>query len=58
MATRQQDLLIAFPEHAGMKSDQHPYISATAPQSGYTPLVQKLKADKSNFAYSAMGSPR
>lgn len=56
VATRQQDLLLAFPEHAGMKSDQHPYISSTAPQSAYTPLVQKLKADKSNFAISAMGS--
>jgi ABC-type branched-subunit amino acid transport system substrate-binding protein len=56
VATRQQDLLMAFPEHAGMKSDQHPYISSTSPQSAYTPLVQKLKADNSNFAYSAMGS--
>ena len=56
VATRQQDLLLAFPEHAGMKSDQHPYISSTAPHSAYTPLVQKLKADKSNFAISAMGS--
>jgi ABC-type branched-subunit amino acid transport system substrate-binding protein len=56
VATRQQDLLMAFPEHAGMKSDQHAYISATSPQSAYTPLVQKLKADNSNFAYSAMGS--
>ena len=37
VATRQQDLLIAFPEHAGLKSDQHPYISSTAPQSAYTP---------------------
>ena len=56
VATRQQDLLMAFPEHAGMKSDQHPYISSTSPQSAYTPLVQKLKTDNSNFAYSAMGS--
>jgi ABC-type branched-subunit amino acid transport system substrate-binding protein len=56
VATRQQDLLLAFPEHAGLKSDQHPYVSGTAPQSAYTPIVQKLKADGSNFAYSAMGS--
>jgi ABC-type branched-subunit amino acid transport system substrate-binding protein len=56
VATRQQDLLLAFPEHAGLKSDQHPYVSGSAPQSAYTPIVQQLKADDSNFAYSAMGS--
>ena len=56
VATRQQDLLLAFPEHAGMKSDQHPYVSSKDPQSAYTPMVQKLKADNSNFAWSGMGS--
>jgi ABC-type branched-subunit amino acid transport system substrate-binding protein len=56
VATRQQDLLLAFPEQAGLKSDQHPYVSAKDPQSAYTPIVQKLKADDSNFAFSAMGS--
>ena len=52
MATRQQDLLLAFPEQAGLKSDQHPYVSAKDPQSAYTPIVQKLKADGSNFTWS------
>ena len=31
-------------------------MSAKDPQSAYTPIVQRLKADNSNFAMSAMGS--
>ncbi len=56
VATRAQDLLLAFPQHEGLVADQHPYVSGSAPQSAYTPIVQKLKADNSNFAISAMGS--
>jgi ABC-type branched-subunit amino acid transport system substrate-binding protein len=52
---RAQDLLYEFPQELGMKSDQHAYVSSTAPQSAYTPIVQKMKADKSNFAYAQGG---
>ena len=49
---RAQDLLYEFPKKLGMKADQHPYVSSTAPQSAYTPIVQKMKADNSNFVYA------
>ena len=55
VATRQQDLLLAFPStraRVGLASVR----LRSAPQSPYTPIVQELKADKSNFAVSAMGS--
>ncbi len=52
---RAQDLLYEFPKKLGMKSDQHAYVSSTAPQSAYTPIVQKMKADNSNFAYAQGG---
>jgi ABC-type branched-subunit amino acid transport system substrate-binding protein len=52
---RAQDLLYEFPQDLGMKSDQHAYVSSTAPQSAYTPIVQKMKADGSNFAYAQGG---
>ncbi len=52
VAQRAQDLLFEFPKSIGMKEDQHPYVSSTAPQSAYTPIVQKMKADKSNFVYA------
>ena len=55
VAQRAQDLLFEFPKSIGMKEDQHPYVSSTAPQSAYTPMVQKLKADKSNFVYAPGG---
>jgi ABC-type branched-subunit amino acid transport system substrate-binding protein len=52
---RAQDLLYEFPQKIGMKTDQHAYVSSTAPQSAYTPIVQKMKADHSNFAYAQGG---
>ena len=55
VAQRAQDLLLEFPQKLGMKSDQHAYVSSTAPQSAYTPIVQKMKADGSNFAYAQGG---
>jgi ABC-type branched-subunit amino acid transport system substrate-binding protein len=55
VAQRAQDLLFAFPKSIGMKEDQHPYVSSTAPQSAYTPIVQKMKSDKSNFVYAQGG---
>jgi ABC-type branched-subunit amino acid transport system substrate-binding protein len=55
VAQRAQDLLYEFPKKLGMKADQHAYVSSTAPQSAYTPIAQKLKADNSNFAYAQGG---
>ena len=37
---------------AGIKADFEKPISAAAPQSSYTPLVQQLKDDNSNYAQS------
>jgi hypothetical protein len=37
---------------AGIKADQYQGISATTPQSGFTPIVKQMKADKSNFGFS------
>ena len=50
-----QDLLFEFPKSLGMKTDQHAYVSSTAPQSAYTPIVQQMKNDTSNFAYAQGG---
>jgi ABC-type branched-subunit amino acid transport system substrate-binding protein len=55
VAQRAQDLLFEFPKRIGMKEDQHPYVSSTAPQSAYAPIVQKIKADHSNFVYAQGG---
>ena len=55
VAQRAQDLLFEFPKKLGMKADQHSYVSSTAPQSAYTPIVQQMKADGSNFAYAQGG---
>jgi hypothetical protein len=41
---------------SGIKADQYLGLSATTPQSGYTGIVQKMKADNSNFAYAIGGS--
>lgn len=53
---RAQDLLLAFAAAGGLKSDQHPYVSASAPQSAYTPIVLKMKSDDSNLAVVAGGT--
>src|SRR5439155_6814789 len=39
---------------AGIKPDIEQALSARDPQSAYTPVVQKMKASNSNFAYLAM----
>jgi ABC-type branched-subunit amino acid transport system substrate-binding protein len=39
---------------AGIKADIEQALSSRDPQSAYTPVVQKMKADNSNFAYLAM----
>jgi hypothetical protein len=42
---------------AGIKADQYKGISATTPQSGYTGLVQQMKADDSNIVNIVGGQP-
>jgi hypothetical protein len=49
-------VLVEGPLHAGVKADQELGISNRATQSEYTPIVQKMKADGSNFAYSVVSS--
>jgi ABC-type branched-subunit amino acid transport system substrate-binding protein len=45
-------VLISAALHAGVKSDQSVGLSSVAQQSTYTPIVQKMKQDNSNFAYA------
>jgi len=44
-------------QKAGIKADQYKGISATTPQSGYTPIVAQMKADRSNYAQAIGGNP-
>jgi hypothetical protein len=37
---------------AGIKSDKDWQVKANVPQSQYTPIIQQMKADNSNFGYS------
>ena len=38
----------------GIKADQSPTASGRDPQSVYTPIVQKMKADSSNYGWSGL----
>jgi ABC-type branched-subunit amino acid transport system substrate-binding protein len=49
-------VLIEGPPHAGVKVDQKTALSARATQSEYTPVIQQMKADGSNFAYTVTSS--
>jgi Periplasmic binding protein len=46
-------VLIDTAIHAGIKSDQTVGISGSAPQSAYTPIINKMKSDGSNYAYDS-----
>jgi hypothetical protein len=50
-------VLIQGALHAGVKSDNTTGVGATAQQSEFTPIVQKMKQDGSNFAYSVTSAP-
>jgi Periplasmic binding protein len=39
---------------AGIKADQKPVLSGRDPQSAYTPVVNQMKIDKSNYALTTM----
>jgi hypothetical protein len=45
-------VLIDAALHAGVKADQQVGVSGAAPQSAYTPIIQKMRQDNSNFAYN------
>ena len=51
-AQRASRVVLDAVQAAGIKADQYKGISATTPQSGFTPLVHQMKADKSNFGFS------
>jgi ABC-type branched-subunit amino acid transport system substrate-binding protein len=53
-ARRSGSANLATAQKAGIKADIEVALSSRDPQSAYTPVVQKMKADNSNFAYLAM----
>jgi hypothetical protein len=52
-AQRGGEVLINTAIKAGIKSDQTVGISGSAQQSAYTPIINKMKNDGSNYAYDA-----
>ena len=52
-AQRGGQVLINTEIQAGIKSDQTLGLSGRDPQSAYTPVVNKMKTDGSNYAYDA-----
>jgi hypothetical protein len=52
-AQRGGEVLIDTATKARIKSDQTVGISGRAPQSAYTPIVNKMKNDGSNYSYNA-----
>ena len=52
-AQRGGEVLINVATQAGIKSDQTLGIGGRDPQSAYTPIINKMKTDGSNYAYDA-----
>src|SRR5262249_44667707 len=50
-------VLIEGALHAGVKSDNTTAVGGQAQQSEFTPIVQRMKQDGSNFAYSVASAP-
>jgi hypothetical protein len=50
-ANRGGTVLVDTAKQAGIKSDQDVTVGGRDPQSAYTPIVQKMKADGSNYSY-------
>ena len=48
-------VLTAVASSAGIKADQNAARSARDPQSVYTAIINRMKIDKSNYAFSAVG---
>jgi hypothetical protein len=55
-SARGGSVLIDGAIHAGIKADQNVGVSGRDPQSAYTPIVQKMKQDSSNFGYTTSAS--
>ena len=53
-ALRGATVLVDTAINAGIKSDQTVTLSGRAPQSAYTPVINKMKADSSNFSLTTM----
>jgi ABC-type branched-subunit amino acid transport system substrate-binding protein len=53
-ARRSGSANLATAQKAGIKADIEVALSSRDPQSAFTPVVQKMKEDSSNFAYLAM----
>src|SRR5690348_17144502 len=51
-ANRGGTVLVDVAQQAGIKSDQDVTIGGRDPQSAYTPIVNKMKADGSNYSYT------
>jgi hypothetical protein len=51
-ANRGGTVLVDVAQEAGVKSDQDVTVGGRDPQSAYTPIVNKMKSDGSNYAYS------
>ena len=52
-AQRGGQVLIGVETQAGIKADQTLGVSGRSPQSAYTPIVNQMKADSSNYSYNA-----
>jgi ABC-type branched-subunit amino acid transport system substrate-binding protein len=53
-ATRGDAVLAAIAVQAGIKADQTALKSGRDPQSAYTPIIQQMKNDNSNYGWSGM----
>jgi hypothetical protein len=51
------EVLIQGPLHAGVKSDKTSAVGGQAQQSEFTPIIQQMKQDSSNFAYTVTSAP-
>ncbi len=52
-ANRGGTVLIDTVKQAGIKADQEVTVGGRDPQSAYTPIVNKMKADGSNYSYNS-----
>jgi len=50
---RTSSLLGIIANNAGIKSDQNAVVGGRDPQSAYTPVIQKMKNDNSNYSLAA-----
>jgi ABC-type branched-subunit amino acid transport system substrate-binding protein len=46
------EVLEAIAVQAGIKADQSPNTTGSSPQSAYTPIIQQMKSDNSNWGFN------